>query len=143
MRKTNLLLVTAAALVASPALAGPSDDMLITANIANACQISADDVTVDMTNIRTGLTQSGSVNIWCTNGYAVDVTATSANAFSLRSGTNSINYSLTSGGSAFTNVPFTGNASATMSAIPYTLSFPAQNPAAGTYTDTVTFTIAP
>lgn len=143
MRKTKLLLVAAAAIASTPALAGPSDDMLITANIANACQISADDVTVDMTNIRTGLTQSGSVNIWCTNGYAVDVTATSVNSFELVSGANSIAYSLTSGGSAFTAVPFTGNASATMSQIPYTLTFAAQNPAAGTYTDTVTFTIAP
>ena len=143
MRKTKLLLVAAAAIASTPALAGPSDDMLITANIANACQISADDVTVDMSNIRTGLSQSGSVNIWCTNGYAVDVTATSANSFALVSGANSINYSLTSGGSAFANVPFTGNASASMSQIPYTLTFPAQNPAAGTYSDTVTFTIAP
>jgi spore coat protein U-like protein len=143
MRKTKLLFAAAAAAFSAPALAGPSDDMIITANIANACQISADDVSVDMTNIRTGLSQSGSVNIWCTNGHAVQVTATSANSFSLVSGANSISYSLTSGGGAFTNVPFTGNASATMSQIPYTLTFPGQNPAAGTYTDTVTFTIAP
>lgn len=143
MRKTKLLFIAAAAIASTPALAGPSDDMIITANIANACQIDASDVTVDMTNIRTGLSQTGNVNIWCTNGYAVQVTASSLNAFKLKSGANLISYALTSGGAAFTNVPFTGNASAAMSQIPYKLDFAAQNPAAGTYTDTVTFTIAP
>ena len=90
-----------------PAFAA-GDNMVVNANVANACTFNASDVTVDMTSIRTGVTQSGNVQIWCTNGYAVQVSATSANAYNLVSGANTIAYTFTSGGSAFTNLPFTG-----------------------------------
>ncbi|WP_165961161.1 spore coat protein U domain-containing protein [Qipengyuania sediminis] len=143
MRNFKLLLATAtAALAATPAMAA-GDTMVVNANVANACTFNAADVTVDMSSIRTGVTQSGNVQIWCTNGYAVKVSATSANAYTLVSGANTIAYSFTSGGAAFTNLNFTGGSAATFSNIPYTLTFAAQNPAAGSYTDTITFTVAP
>lgn len=142
MRKTKFFLAAAAALAAAPALAA-GNTMVVTANVANACTLNAPDVTVDMTNIRTGTSQTGNIDIWCTNGYAVQVTAASANAYNLVSGPNQIAYALTSGGAAFTNVPFTGNGSASFSQLPYTLDFAAQNPAAGSYSDTITFTVAP
>lgn len=142
MRHTKYFFATAAALASAPALAA-GDNMVVNANVANACTFNASDVTVDMTSIRTGVTQSGNVQIWCTNGYAVQVSATSANSYSLVSGANTIAYTFTSGGSAFTNLPFTGGSTASFSNIPYTLTFAAQNPAAGAYTDTITFTVAP
>lgn len=142
MRHTRLFLAAAAALTSAPAFAA-GDNMVVNANVANACTFNASDVTVDMTSIRTGVTQSGNVQIWCTNGYAVQVSATSANSYNLVSGANTIAYNFTSGGSAFTNLPFTGGSSASFSNIPYTLTFAAQNPAAGSYTDTITFTVAP
>lgn len=142
MRNTKLTLAAAAALASSPAFAA-GDTMVINANVANACSFNASDVTVDMTSIRTGVSQSGNIDIWCTNGYAVQVNASSANAFSLVSGANTIGYTLTSGGAAFTNVPFTGGGAAGFSPLPYELTFPAQNPVAGAYTDTITFTVTP
>ena len=142
MRNTKFFLAAAAALASTPAFAA-GDTMVVNANVANACSFNAADVTVDMTSIRTGVSQSGNVQIWCTNGYAVQVSATSANSYTLVSGANSIAYSFTSAGSAFTNLPFTGGSSAAFSNIPYTLGFAAQNPLAGAYTDTITFTVAP
>ena len=142
MRNTKFFLAAAAALASTPAFAA-GDNMVVSANVANACSFNAADVTVDMTGIRTGVTQSGNVQIWCTNGYAVQVSASSANAYNLVSGANNIAYTFTSGGSAFTNLPFTGGSSASFSNIPYTLTFAAQNPAAGSYSDTITFTVAP
>lgn len=142
MRHTKFFLAAAAALASAPAFAA-GDNMVVTANVANACTFNASDVTVDMTSIRTGVTQSGNVQIWCTNGYAVQVSAASANAYNLVSGANTIAYTFTSGGSAFSNIPFTGGSSAAFSNIPYTLTFAAQNPAAGAYNDVITFTVAP
>lgn len=142
MRTTKLLLAAAAVSTAAPALAA-GDTMVVNANVANACTFNAADVTVDMTSIRTGVTRSGNVEIWCTNGYAVRVSATSQNSYRLVSGSNQISYTLTSSGAAFTNLNFTGGTTATFSQIPYTLTFAAQNPAAGLYTDTITFTVAP
>lgn len=142
MRNTKFFFAAAAALSATPALAA-GDTMVVNANVANACTFNAADVTVDMSSIRTGVTQSGNVQIWCTNGYAVRVSASSQNAYKLVDGANQIAYSFTSAGSAFTNLNFTGGTSASFSNIPYTLTFAAQNPVAGEYRDTITFTVAP
>lgn len=144
MRITKLFAAAAAAaaVTSAPAFAA-GNTMVVNANVANACTFNASDVTVDMTNIRTGVTQSGNVQIWCTNGYAVKVSATSANAYKLVSGSNNIAYTFTSGGAPFTNINFTGGATAAYSNLPYALTFAAQNPAAGAYTDTITFTVAP
>lgn len=144
MRNIKFFVAAAAALGSAPAFAAGTD-MVINANVAAACTFNAADVTVDMSSIRTGVTMTGNYDIWCTNGYAVRVTAASTNGFALTNGTSLINYSLTSGGAPFTGtgIAFTGGTSTTSSQIPYTLSFAAQNPGAGSYTDTVTFTIAP
>lgn len=143
MRNTKFFIAAAAALASTPAFAA-GDNMVINANVANACSFNANDVTVDMSNIRTGTTQSGAVQIWCTNGYAVQVSAASANGYTLVSGANSINYVFRDGGGAvWSNEPFTGTGSPAFSNLAYTLDFPAQNPAAGAYTDTITFTVAP
>lgn len=142
MRKTKLILAAAAALSASPALAA-GNTMVVTANVTNSCALNAPDVAVAMATIRAGGSQSGNIEIWCTNGYAVQVSASSANSFNMVDGANTIAYSLTSGGSAFTNVPFTGNSSASYSTLPFALGFAAQNPRAGNYSDTITFTVAP
>lgn len=143
MRNTKLFLAAAAALASTPAFAA-GDNMVINANVANACSFNANDVTVDMSNIRTGTTQSGAVQIWCTNGYAVQVSAASANSYNLVSGSNTIAYTFRDGGGAvWSNEPFTGTGSPGFSNLAYSLVFPAQNPAAGSYTDTITFTVAP
>lgn len=144
MRKTKIIIAAAtAALASSPAFAA-GNTMVINANVASACTFNAADVTVDMTNIRTGVTVTGNYDIWCTNGYAVDVTATSANGFALSNGTDTISYTLQSGGVDYSaGIPFTGTAATAPAQLPYTLAFAAQNPGAGTYTDTVTFTVAP
>lgn len=144
MRNTKFILAAVAALASAPAFAADYD-LQVNANVANACDFNAGpDVTVDMSAIRTGVTQSGNVQIWCTNGYAVQVSAASGvDGFQLVDGANTIPYSFTSGGSAFTNVAFTGTGVASYSDIPYTLTFAPQNPAAGTYSDTITFTVAP
>lgn len=144
MRKTKLIFAAAAAAIASSPAYAAGNTMIINANVASACTFQAADVTVDMTNIRTGVTVTGNYDIWCTNGYAVNVTATSANSFALSNGTDTIAYTLQSGGVDYSaGIPFTGGVSTTPSQLPYTLAFAAQNPGAGTYTDTVTFTVAP
>ncbi len=143
MRNAKFFLAAAAALAGSPAFAA-GDNMVINANVANACSFYANDVTVDMSNIRTGVTQTGAVQIWCTNGYAVQISAASANSYNLVSGPNSIAYQFRNGGGAvWSNEPFTGTGSPTATNVPFSLTFPAQNPAAGAYTDTITFTVAP
>lgn len=143
MRNTKLLLAAAATAFGASSAMAAGDTMVVNANVANACTFNASDVTVDMTGIRSGVTQSGNVQIWCTNGYAVRVSATSANSYRLVSGSNNIAYTFTSSGAAFTNLNFTGGSSAAFSPIPYTLTFAPQNPVAGAYTDTITFTVAP
>lgn len=142
MRNTKFILAAAAALASTPAFAA-GDTMVVNANVANACSFNNSDVTVDPNNIRNGGTQTGNVKIWCTNGYSVQVSAASANGYNLVSGSNSIAYSFTTGGNPFTNIAFTGGTTAAFSDIPYTLGFAAQNPPAGSYTDTITFTVAP
>lgn len=143
MRYTKFLLAAVVAVAGAPAFAADYD-LQVSANVANSCDFNAgSDVTVDMSGIRTGVTQTGNVQIWCTNGYAVQVSASSANSYSLVDGSNSIAYTFKSNGAAFTNVAFTGTGGASYSDIPYTLTFAAQNPPAGSYSDTITFTVAP
>lgn len=143
MRNTKLFLAAAAALASTPAFAA-GDNMVVTANVANACSFNAADTVVSAATIRAGGNTTGNVGLWCTNGYTVTVSASSANGFNLRSGTNLIAYALTRDGTtAFTGQSFTGNSSAGFTNLPYSLDFAAQNPPAGTYTDTITFSVAP
>jgi spore coat protein U-like protein len=143
MRNTKFFLAAAAVFASTPAFAA-GDNMVVTANVANACSFNAADTTVSASTIRAGGSTTGNVGIWCTNGYTVTVTASSTNSFALSNGTDSIAYSLTRDGTtAFSGQSFTGSASASFSNLPYSLDFAAQNPPAGTYTDTITFSVTP
>lgn len=144
MRNTKLFFAAAATLASTPAFAA-GENMVVTANVANACSFNAADTSVAASTIRAGGSTTGSVGLWCTNGYTVTVTAASANSFNLRSGAgDNIAYALTTNGTtAFSGQSFTGSSAATFSSLPYSLDFAAQNPVAGTYTDTITFTVTP
>ena len=140
MRNTKLLLAAVAAVASTPAFA-QSQDMQVTANILNSCTLQVPaSVDVSGNPWTNGFNVSRTISVWCTNGYAVNLTTASVNAFRLLGGTTGdlLPYSL-----AGLPGSFTGNASPTATVIPFDLVFPAQNPRADTYADTVTFTLAP
>lgn len=140
MRNTKILFAVAAAVVAAtPAAAATvaSGTMVVNANVLNTCVVTTTPMDVSAGNFKAGFSQTGSVGLWCTNGYAVTVAATSLNSWALKDGTKTINYSLTG-----LNANFTGTAALTPEARSFSLDFPAQNPAQGNYSDTVTFTLS-
>ena len=76
MRNTKFFLAAAAVFASTPAFAA-GDNMVVTANVANACSFNAADTTVSASTIRAGGSTTGNVGIWCTNGYTVTVTGSS------------------------------------------------------------------
>lgn len=143
MRFTKLLLAATAFAATAPAVAQTvdSDTMTVTANINNSCNIYTPG-TIDVSggNFQAGFSQSSAIGVWCTNGFTVNLTSTSANSGKLVGAgdpTNQITYGLTGLASSFT-----GTAGTFPVGVPFTLVFPASNPKADNYSDVVTFTLS-
>lgn len=143
MRTYKLLLSAAFVVASTPVLAQAvaTDTMEVYANVQNTCTIDAP-TQIDVSNgdFANGFSQSGTVSLWCTNGFSVNLSAASANGWNLVGDVTNATIPYTLTGLAGT---FTGTSSTTPVGEGFDLNFGAQNPQQDQYRDTVTFTVAP
>ena len=151
MRNIKLLFAAAAAAgaIASPAFAA-SNQITVTANVTDQCTLTVNGGTLDVSaTVKSGGITQGNYDIWCTNGYAVKVNTSSANSYVLKgaaANTDQIAYGVYSdatGNTSFANVAYTGTTQTTASNVKFYVKTTAANPKADTYSDVLTFTVAP
>jgi spore coat protein U-like protein len=147
--------VTAAALtlVTAPRdaeAATATSQFTVTATVATACTIASANITAAYDpNTVTPTTAPGSVTLHCTRGTGYGVGLSSANAWTMLSGANALNYTILKGATTtqWTNtgaglVSGSASAFATPIVLAATASIPpGQDVPAGTYVDTVTATV--
>lgn len=153
MRRIALSVLGALALAPAAARAGQatSGPMTVTATVSNNCTISLPAAVSVATDTLSDASTTAAVSVACTKGTSYAVTLASANAWTLKSGATALNYVVyqpKADGSADTSQQWDAShawsglsAGRAAKALTFTLVVPAQDVAAGTYTDSVTATV--
>ena len=154
MKKFLIAATAASTMFAAPAFAQDSEDIILSGTLAKDCGISAfvdgPFNALDLTS--TAVQGKESVSINCNYGGSASVRFESANAGSLNSGSNSVDYDFFLSGSPFSGgvslaTPQTWNGFPATAGTDQSRSMSVQLASAatvaGTYTDTITATVTP